>query len=63
MMKKNNGFFAAKQGKILQIALSFITILFIAILIGAYLIAKRANPVFLDEQGKPVQTEGEARGY
>ncbi len=29
---------------------------FIAILIGCWVIARDANPIFLDEHGKPVKT-------
>ncbi len=33
--------------------LGFIMVWFIGILIVCYIIAKQANPVFLDEHGKP----------
>ena len=33
-----------------------ISLLFIAILIVAFFIAKKANPVMLDDQGRPQQT-------
>ncbi len=36
--------------------LGFIMAWFIAILIVCYFIAKQANPVFLDEHGKPQNT-------
>ena len=39
----------------LVIVLSLISALFIGILIFAYYETKRANPIFLDEHGKPVQ--------
>ena len=34
--------------------LGFVFVLFVGILIVCYVITKRANPVFLDEHGKPV---------
>lgn len=34
--------------------LGFVFSLFIGILIFCYVVTKRANPVFLDEHGKPV---------
>ncbi len=46
-------FWNKRQGHILQIVLGGIMLLFIAILIGVYLIAKQANPVILDEKGNP----------
>lgn len=46
-------FWNRRQGHILQIVLGGIMLLFIAIMIGVYLIAKQANPVILDEKGKP----------
>lgn len=49
MIKKKAGFF--------PILLGGIMVLFIAIMITVYLIAKQANPVFLDEKGNPVQTQ------
>jgi hypothetical protein len=33
---------------------SALIVLFLSILVGAYVIARQANPVFLDEHGKPV---------
>ena len=33
-----------------------IGLLFISILIGAYYLSKKANPVMLDDQGRPQQT-------
>ncbi len=50
-------FWTEKQAKILQTFLAVITVLFIAILVAVYIIAKRANPIFLDEKGQPVQTQ------
>lgn len=43
-----------KQGTILKLMLSFIGVLFISILLGVYLAARHANPVLLDEHGKPL---------
>jgi len=39
-----------------QILLYAVMALFIAILIAAYAAAKHANPVLLDERGRPVAT-------
>lgn len=36
--------------------LGFVFVLFIAILIVCYVITKRANPILLDQHGKPVAT-------
>lgn len=48
---------AQKQGSILKFLLSFIFVLFIAILVTVYLVARRANPILLDEHGKPVNSQ------
>ncbi len=39
-----------------KILLSAVFTFFIAVLIVCWMIAKQANPVFLDEHGKPVST-------
>lgn len=57
---------AQKQGSILKVLLSFIVVLFIAILFTVYLVARNTNPIFLDEHGKPVNaqsTESPAKPY
>ena len=46
-----------KQGSPLLYFLALIMALFIGILIFAYVVTKRTNPVFLDEHGKPVTTQ------
>lgn len=56
-MKRAIRFLAESQGTIVQCLLAFIVVLFLGILVGAYVIARRANPVFLDEQGHPVNAE------
>lgn len=48
------GYFSRKQGSILKFVLGFVFVLFIAILVAVYVLAKRANPVMLDEKGRPV---------
>ncbi len=63
MRKAIVDFWSEKQGVILRIMLSAIMVLFIGILIAVYFVAKQANPVFLDEKGKPVQTQTESPGY
>lgn len=55
--EKRENFFKEKQGTILQMLLGGAILLFIAILITVYVVAKRANPIFLDEQGRPVNSE------
>lgn len=62
-MKKITEFFKAKQGTLLQIALGGIMVLFIAIMVTVYFVAKQANPIFLDEKGKPIQTESSSHNY
>ena len=57
MKAKIVGFWTEKQGHILQIVLGAIFVLFIAIMIGVYVIAKRANPILLDEKGQPKTTQ------
>ncbi|HZQ71236.1 MAG TPA: hypothetical protein VFA68_22110 [Terriglobales bacterium] len=42
-----------KQGTPLLYLLGFVMALFLGILIFAYAVTKRANPVYLDEHGKP----------
>jgi hypothetical protein len=39
-----------------------IMLLFIGIMVAVYVISKRANPVILDERGKPLTTQ-RAGGY
>ncbi len=63
MRKEIATYFGEHQGAILQYVLGTICVLFIGILILVYLLAKQANPVFLDENGKPVQTQGEPHSH
>jgi len=63
MRKKISGFIAEHQGRILTFALGGIMALFIGILITVYFVAKQANPVFLDEKGRPVQTQNGTPRY
>lgn len=39
------------------IVLSLASVLFIGILVFAYVVTKRTNPIFLDQNGKPVQQQ------
>lgn len=48
-----------KQGSPLMYFLAFIFVLFIGILVFCYAVTKRTNPVFLDQQGRPVATTSE----
>lgn len=50
---------ARKQGSPLLYLLGFVFILFIGILIFCYVVTKRANPVLLDPNGKPVTQSSE----
>jgi len=54
MIRKPVRFLAQHQGTILKLALSLIIVLFISILFTAYLVARQANPILLDEHGKPI---------
>jgi hypothetical protein len=63
MRKKITNFWDRRQGHILQIVLGAIFLLFIFIMIGVYIVAKRANPVILDEKGRPMQTQQQSNGY
>lgn len=62
-MKTISEFFKAKQGTLLQIALGGIMVLFIAIMVTVYFIAKQANPIFLDEKGRPIQSQSSSHHY
>lgn len=62
-MKTISELFKAKQGTLLQILLGGIMVLFIAIMVTVYFIAKQANPIFLDEKGKPIQSQSSSHQY
>ncbi len=53
-MKKLFTFVATRQDLVLKAYFVFVVILFLSILVAAYVIAKRANPILLDEKGKPI---------
>lgn len=57
MTKRITGYLSRQQGKILKALLGLIFVIFIGILITAYIIARRANPIILDETGKPVNSQ------
>lgn len=57
MRKQVASYLARQQGKILTFILGLVFVLFIGILVTAYIIAKRANPIILDETGKPVNSQ------
>jgi hypothetical protein len=38
-------------------------VLFIGILVTVYFVAKNANPIFLDEKGRPVESQSGTRSY
>lgn len=56
MTKQFIGYLSRQQGKILKALLGLIFVIFIGILITAYIIARRANPIILDETGKPMNS-------
>lgn len=57
MNKRFVNFLSRKQGTILAVLLSLIIVVFIGILVTAYLVARHANPVLLDETGKPMNSQ------
>ncbi len=56
-MKRIGQYVARQQGKILTWLLGLVVVIFIGILVTAYIVAKRANPIILDETGKPVNAQ------
>ena len=56
MRKQFFNYLSQKQGTILIAMLGLVFALFIGIMVTAYLVAKRANPVILDESGKPINS-------
>jgi hypothetical protein len=50
-------YLSERQDKVVQIALALIMVLFLTIMVGVYVIARQANPILLDEQGKPRQSQ------
>jgi len=57
VLKPIANFLSRYQGKILVFVLSLVFVIFVGILVTAYIISKRANPIMLDETGKPVNTQ------
>ena len=55
-MRKITKYIADKQGFILGAFLTLVMILFIGILVMVYVVSKRANPIMLDETGKPINS-------
>ena len=51
------------QGTLLQLILGGIMLLFFAIMVTVYFIARQANPIFLDEKGKPIQSPSSSHKY
>ncbi len=56
-------FFNEHQGRMVQGTLAVITVIFICILIAVYFIARSANPIFLDEKGRPLESQSSSRSY
>ena len=63
MRKKLNDFYDRHPGVVWQLMMGGIMALFICIMIAVYLIAKQANPVILDEKGKPLHPESRTHNY
>ena len=61
-MKQTTANFKQRKA-ILPYVLGGIFLLFIVIMIGVYLIAKQANPIMLDEKGKPIETPKSSQSY
>jgi len=59
-MKRAIDFLSRTQGTIVKCILAFVVILFLGILVAAYVVARSANPVFLDEHGHPINAEAPA---
>lgn len=57
MRKRIGNYLSQQQGRILTFVLGLVVVIFIGILVTAYIIAKRANPIILDETGKPVNAQ------
>ncbi len=61
MKAKLMEFWSHGRAHFLPIVLVGIFFLFIAIMIGVYVVARQANPVLLDEKGQPKTTQ--TNGY
>ncbi len=48
---------AHRQGTILRVILGLLILLFISIIFTVYMVARQANPVFLDERGMPINSQ------
>ena len=57
MRKRIGNYLARQQGKILTFLLGLVFMIFIGILVMAYVVSKRANPIMLDETGKPLNSQ------
>jgi hypothetical protein len=57
MRKRIGNYLSQQQGRILTFVLGLVVVIFIGILVTAYIVAKRANPIILDETGKPVNAQ------
>ena len=54
---------ASKPRPPLLYFLGLVMVIFIGILIFAYVVTKQTNPVFLDEHGKPVSSQAAHTGH
>lgn len=56
-MNRTSSHEARRHGRMIQIMLGLIFLLFIGILVALYFVSKSANPIMLDESGKPVNAQ------
>ncbi len=63
MRKKLAAFYDQKPGTVWQFIMGGIMVLFICIMIAVYLIARQANPIILDEKGKPLHSQSDSHNY
>ena len=63
MRKKMADFYDRHPGAVWQLIMGGIMVLFICIMIAVYLIARQADPIILDEKGRPLHTQRDPHGY
>jgi len=63
MRKKLAAFYEQKPGTVWQLIMGGIMAFFICILIVVYFISKQANPIILDEKGKPLHSQSDSHSY
>jgi len=53
---------ARRQTSPLMYFLMLVSLIFIGILIFAYIVTKRTNPIYVDERGNPVNSQSAQQG-